>query len=547
MNQQEIDKTYLNKAQSRAYLINPWSYYGIMGRGTGKSVRILAMRSSRLCYEMKGASFAFYGDSYVNLMTNLIPNVTKGWNELGYYDGIHYVVDKAPPEHWDKPLMQRIYDYKHTISWCTGVRFYLISEDRPDSIRGMSVQHFFGDEVKIWNFKKLLAAFPAVRGELIHFQKVPQYRGFSFTTDMPDIDTGNWLLEKEGLMDCEQITLIGLTALEYDRLQLLLIKANTPWRKKIIELHLNILEKELNRIRKKSVFFDTASSLVNVDTLSIDKIDDMLIELGWDDFKKAVLNIKSDSIENMFYAGLQSKHYYPGKFNYDYYDGFGLKDKIERNSIGDMDCNADDKLLGGLDFGNMNSLTISQENGREYRVINFIYTLAPEILQDLAKKFANYYKHHKRKVLDLYYDRSGNNRRNERTTLAEQFKKELLDLKEGWTVNLMSRGWANVPHDQKYVLWMIILSEKDNRFPLFRLNEANCGPLKASMQMSPTKKSLTGGIEKDKKSEHNKNLNKLVFESTNPSDSIDYIVWGKYSHLLKYSNKYLSLKPSIKK
>jgi hypothetical protein len=152
------------------------------------------------------------------------------------------------------------------------------------------------------------------------------------------------------------------------------------------------------------------------------------------------------------------------------------------------------------------------------------------ILQDLARRFADYYRHHQKKTLRLYYDRSGNARRNEKTTLAEQFKQDLEGLGEGWRVDLMSLGQGNVPHEAKRLLWQIVLKEKDARFPYFRLNEANCRELKASMQLSPVVVSREG-IRKDKRS-GKRRLEDLPLQSTNASDAIGYILWGLYAHLL---------------
>lgn len=132
----------------------------------------------------------------------------------------------------------------------------------------------------------------------------------------------------------------------------------------------------------------------------------------------------------------------------------------------------------------MNSLSVAQTFGKEIRLLKFIYTLDPAILKDLAERFASYYFTHTNKVLKLYYDRSGNARRNEKSTLAEQFKLNLEGLHQGWRVELMSVGWGNVPHEAKRLLWQIILSEKDPQFPCFRLHEANARELKSSMQIA---------------------------------------------------------------
>ena len=173
----ETKALYLNVPQQRAHVVHPKDYIGIMGRATGKSRRILAMRSSRMCFEMPGAMFGLYAASYLNAMSNLIPNIIDGWNELGYHENIHYVVEKAPPSHFRK-LILNPREYKHTIIWHTGTIFIIISDDRPIGANGRSLQHLFGDEIRLVSYAKMKqSVFPAIRGERLRFGNVPQFQG----------------------------------------------------------------------------------------------------------------------------------------------------------------------------------------------------------------------------------------------------------------------------------------------------------------------------------------------------------------------------------
>ena len=526
-------KQYFNLAQQRALLVDPWSYYGILGRGAGKTVGILAPRSSMRAYDMPRASFGVVSDTYVNALTKIIPSLVRGWENLGYREGYHFVVDQKPPGFFCDPLF-RTYRYKHTIYWHTGAVFFIISQDRPGTANGLSLQHLFGDEVKFLDFDKLKTElFPTLRGERLHFGTSPHFQGITFTTDMPRLEDGDWLFSMEEQMDAAQIDLIIHAALRLEQLKLQQLRIPEAARGSRLYSTLNIWKQRVDKLRMRSVFFDTASSFVNVDVNGIEYMDNMLQSMGFKDFMMSALNIRPTSTDDMFYPNLAAKHFYTN-YDYNYYDGFSLKDRIVVDSRGDKDCDRNKPLTGGLDFGKMNSLSVAQTFGKEIRLLKFIYTLDPAILKDLAERFALYYSTHAHKVLKLYYDRSGNARRNEKSTLAEQFKLNLEGLHQGWRVELMSVGWGNVPHEARRLLWQIILAEKDPQFPYFRLNEANARELKSSMQLAPVIISREG-LKKDKKSEKKK-LEDLPMHSTNASDSADYIIWGLYAHLLPRSN-----------
>jgi hypothetical protein len=537
----ETQNLYLNSAQQRAHLIHPKNYIGLLGRAAGKSRRILAMRTSRLAYEMPGAMFGLYADSYINAASNLVPNIIDGWNELGYYENIHYVIDKAPPKHFS-PLILHPRDFKHTIIWHTGTVFIVISDDRPIGGNGRSLQHLFGDEIRLVSYEKMKqSVFPAIRGERIRFGKVPQFQGVTFTSDMPDYNNAEWILAREDEMDREKILRIMQISIQYDDIRLKYLNAKAKNQQRLVRsLHKEMImyEMALNVLRKDSTYFDIASTFVNVEALGIDAIRNMLASLDWEEFKRAILSIKPTAVDNMFYAGFGLRNIYTA-YNYDYYDSFSLKD-IKRCSMGDKYISHTLPLDAGMDFGNMDSLVIGQEIGnelyREFHALKFFYCLTPDTYKDVAKEFVEYYKFHKKKVLNYYYDRAANSNRNEREPLAQAFASEIRALDRDWTVNLKSVGWGNVPHDQKNMLWKMILSESDPKFPRFRINEGNCKELVLSMQMAPTKVE-EGKIKKDKRSEKKK-LADLPTKSTNPSDAIDYLIWGKYSHLLKNTIAY---------
>lgn len=533
----ESIQQYLNIAQQRALLIDPQIYIGVLARGAGKSFGILAPRASNILFGMPRGSFGLISDTYVNALTKIVPTLIQGWEHFKYFEGFHFVRDQKPPESFERPLF-RTNRYNHTITWRNGSVFYLISQDRPGTANGLSLQHLLGDEVKFLDFNKLRTElFPTLRGEREHFGRHHLYRGMTFTSDMPNIEDSEWLFQMEQKMDPEQIKLILAASLEHEKLKLRRLQATDKLTIARLDKKIEVWQRELSKLRQKSIFFDQASSFINIQVNGLDYLDDLQRSMDFREFMMSCLNIKPDSTEQMFYSGLAAKHFYTA-YDYDHYDGYSLLDQISIDSRGDKDCDPHKILLGGMDFGTMNSLTVAQEHGKEFRVLKFIYTLDPAIIKDLARKFADYYRTHdgNAKVLRLYYDRAGNARRNEKYTLAEQFKHDLESFGEGWRVDLMSIGQSNIAHASKRLLWQIILQEKDPRFPYFRMNEANCRELKSSMQLSPV---IIGkdGVKKDKRSERKKKLEDLPMYSTNASDSVDYLCWSLYHHLLPRSGQ----------
>lgn len=531
-----IKRIYLNKAQEKVALIKPWSYYGILARGTGKSTRILSIRSLDAVYTMPGSCLCFFGNSYLNLGTNLVPKIIQGWKELGYVEDWDFVVGKPPPPHF-KPLLSPSPDsWKHTVVFANGTIFWLGSGDRLQNILSHSFQHFIGDEARLIDFNKVAhQAFPAIRGERIKFGNSPLYSGFSFTSDMPDAEFGDWLLSKEDVMDVEQIEIILLLAIEESRQIARLIDHKFADKKSQIIKRLKIIQGQLNEMRHKSVFFDLASSLVNIDALGYDYIENMEDILTPGMFLQSILSILNTDVEKMFYFRLGNNNFIPGNFAYTKMDSNNIGDYTHTSEY-DINCDPDRALFAGMDFGNMNSLVLSQKFGLEFRTVKNMHVLQPEYLEHLAKQFTDYYKNHKNKTLTIDYDRAGNNRLpNSNKSAIQFFKAKILEYDRDWKVFLRSVNMGNVPHKDRRILVNNLLGGVIENSPRLTIDEVNCRELKSSLQLAKVKEGTDD--EKCKKNEKKRNLEFLPMYSTNYSDAYDYTVWGNFQHLVgKASN-----------
>ena len=121
---------YSNWISTLIDLMKPTNLYLYAGRGTAKSTEILAKRIVDIVYDMPGAPFAIVSDTYVNLLTNILPHVFIGLDRQKFLEHYHYVVGIRPPDHWDKPE-GHVYDYKHMMTTFNGCKFFLKSLDRP--------------------------------------------------------------------------------------------------------------------------------------------------------------------------------------------------------------------------------------------------------------------------------------------------------------------------------------------------------------------------------------------------------------------------------
>jgi hypothetical protein len=531
---EEADIRYSNWISTLIDLVKPANLYLIGGRGTAKSTDILAKRSIDVIYDMPRASFAFVSDTYVNLLTNIIPAVILGWeHRMKFLENYHFVVDQPPPDHWPKPLI-KTFTYRHTISTFNGCKFFCTSLDRPSSNAGISVVHHFGDEAKYLQWDKLSKLFPTLRGDYSLYGHSHYFMGQTFCSDMPDPTVGesDWMLRMEKNMDKEQITRILQTAIVVNEINLELYQAGKEGADPKKVENLKRLQarwnERLRKIRRDSTFYYIVSSFANADILSLKYFENLLASLTFEEFKSAVLSIKKSMEKGArFYGALADKHFYQDGYDYNYYDKFGIKDNISQSSLGLKYIQHDRILEGGFDAGNMMSLVIGQEQGNTYRVLKGMYTITPAWIRELADQFLTFFGPHKKKILQLYHDRSTNQYRKSGRDFATQLKHDIefdrQNNRTGWMVQLMSVGQGNITHADEFNLMNIMMGEKDKRLPKLLIDKFECKELKSQLEITPVTKDAKGEIKKVKKSDKLE-PSRLPMESTNFCDAFKYMM-----------------------
>ncbi len=553
LNDNRIDKRFATWIKMVIDLIAPKFLWLVAGRATSKTSDIIAERFIDICYDMPGAYFAFVSDTYVNALKNVVPALIEGLNRKGWIEGIHYVVDEPPPAHFAKPY-KAPQEYKHTISVFNGCFVNLVSMDQPSGAAGNSYQHLFGDETKYLDFNKIKKLTPALRGYK-KFAKSVYYRGSTFTTDMPNITDGefDWILDREKDMDQEQCQLALQSGLVLNEIKIELMNETKAFealyaekvsektsakvkpgdkskqaehRKKIVNLQKQMQrwEARWRKVRKNSSFFKIVSSYVNVDFLTQEYFEDSLVALGPEEFKTAIGSFPAKLKKGeRFYINFGPQHISHDMVNTDYYKKFGIGEDVQASSNALRYLVPTKPIDIGVDFGGTCWLISGQESGNMVNLFKNFWTLPPEHLKELAKQFAEYYKDHPCKVVNMWYDRSANQYKE----IKKDFASELIGYleAEGWSVISHNDGQGTIYQEEEFTLMKNIFAGDNPDLPQVRICAFGCREYISSLNISKTivKISKEGNktIHKDKTSEKMPRA-KLAMFSTNFSDA------GKY-------------------
>jgi hypothetical protein len=365
------------------------------------------------------------------------------------------------------------------------------------------------------------------------------YRGTTFTTDMPNVMDGDddWIMQDEKNMDLNQIKLALEVGLVLNEIKKEILSNKQVGNYDAIEkLQANLIRwtERWVRVRKNSMFFYVVSSLVNVDILTEGYFADSLKALGIEEFKSAILSLKINLKKGeKFYGDLGEHHFYDDGILGSYYDNFSLTDEIEETSLALRYLDKTKKLEAGMDFGDMCSMITGQERGEYLYILKEFHTLAPENEVQLGKKFCAFYKHHPVKVLDLYYDRSGNQNSKTKRDWANAIKQAIEynnGTRTGWVVNLMSLNQATILQEEEYNFAKALLGEIKKGLPKIKIDRFQCKHLKSSLELTKIKiKTDNKGsktIHKDKSTE-SLPIHLRPMYSTNYSDAFKYFVYRR--------------------
>ena len=534
---EDVKRRYINQYALVAALTMPQNFIGILGRASAKTTQFQAMRIQQAVTECPGAPFVWVCDTYSNLHKNVIPSVLEGLRFLGWEIDREFVIDRQPPIEWQRQMYNVIDKYKQVMTFWNGFTFTFVSLDRPSIGAGRSYVGLFGDEVKYWPEEKFTNIRKAVRGYRARYGDSPWYRSLSLTSDMPNPNhTGEytWVMKLVKLMDSKKVKLLLQTGQVLNETRRRYAEAMQTGDERAIELTRRNMERWQDRwteLRRGTTLFLVASTLINADVLGEEFFSEEL-EAGLEGIDTNLLSIPQKlTADQKFYVTLNAGHFYQ--------DGNRI-DILERHDYGwEQDCSVlkyldpNRPLDGGMDDGNMKSMTFGQQRGREYRVLKELFTLPPDNERQLADKFIAYFKPHKTKLLRLYYDRAMNNYKKIGTSAIQRIKQAIETnadgSRSGWRVQLMSLGQGTIYSNTEYQFFSALFAGNlKNRLFILLIDAQNCPNLKAEMENAPIKvveDKRTGrkDIRKEKKGERLP-AHRLPQESTNLTDALKYLI-----------------------
>jgi hypothetical protein len=474
------------KIQTRLKYLNPIAQIYLLakqttkvflgGRAAGKSYTNGLSSGQKIC-DMPRSRGILLSTTYTQILTNTLSPMKSAWHDaLDYREDIHYVVGRRPPDGFDLPF-QSPDNYQNVISFWNGVIIILGSMDRPQLLRGGNNDWCMTDEALLINkpmFDEVVLY--SIRGSHPSLKGKPGHLATEFTSSMPRGSVGKWLFEYE-------------------------LKAKQM---------------------PEHYFYIECSSYHNRKVIGEEVLAKWKREEGHTvSYQIEVLNKRIVRYGDTFYPSLAAKHWYTDSYNYNFIDhlGFEISTSV-KDSRWDKDCDPNLPLHLSHDWGAFNCITIDQEDKKqnEVRFLKVMWVKHPEILDDLANKFCEYYKHHKNKVVYQWGDKSGNAKvGNAKLTNFEQFAAILV--KKGWRVIRMKIG--DVEHLARHTFINKLHREEDPSLPKIRHNANNCKDLQIALECARMKED-----KKDKTDENKPNINQQ--HATHLTDAYDYRLFHGY-------------------
>jgi hypothetical protein len=492
------NKKYFNRAQRRAMAIAAKDETIVAPRGFGKSEGIDAPRLLRNVHAMPRSAGALLSPTYAKLLQNTLPAVFHALERLGYRRNIHFFYGRKPPKNsgFAKPYIEP-FSYDHVISWPNGSIQHLISFDRAMSTNSMSLDYVFGFEAKFLDYNKIMnEVFPANRGNRNYFGECPWHHGTLFTTDMPTLKSGMWVLEKEKEVDEEILAAIQITYNDYIKFKRIPeLKRNSYEERKLREL-----KKILNILRSKASFYYEPTIFDNIEILGEEFIFKMKRSLPPLIFQTAIMNKRLMKIENGFYPSLNEKiHCYTAEPPSHILDAYGYDiDKFKDSCINDGDIEPDVPLAIGLDYNSaISNIITGQGVGREARALKHHFVKNERKLGELIDDWCNYYSAHANRDVIYYYDHTATGTDASSDECFADIVIRKLKLK-GWNVEPVYIGQAR-RHNLKYNDFDLAM-KGDPEYLMPTFNKHNCEYLITAMNITGTKQGRNG-FEKDKSPE----------------------------------------------
>jgi hypothetical protein len=524
----------------RSARISAMQEWCVWGRGSAKTRGLIVNRMIQTVTLMPRSLNAFVVPSFNKLQQHIIAPVRSGLADMGYHEGIHYHIGKYGDEGKGFPLPYNAPEKANQlIHFIGGGAFQFFSLAVRGSMNGASVDSIIADEVKLFEQEQFESeCLPANRGNGNLFGDCHLHHGILACTDMPMKQNGNWILEKEKLMDVDQISLIEDIQFEIDVLRWKMFKGDYAPRTMIDkDEEIQRLEKDLFSLRRgfktadgdwapaPAIYFSTANALDNIDILGEDYLDLQMNTMTPIEFRASILNIRTEMAGQAFYPYfIANECGYNGMYDQSAQMQVSLFDEdTPALSKYDLDVQHRQPLDISFDYGaSILPCVIGQEFSDKYRLLKAMHVLHPGKLEDLVNMVCDYYEHHMNKTVNYWFDhtavgKGGINDHDYSKEVVRCFKAR------GWKVNEIYCGQAP-GHEEKYLYFQEYF-RGDTDAPPFEYNMHHCEDWETSMTLAGVR-STAKGFEKDKRNERNAKFPQQ--KATHYTDAFDTLIWFKY-------------------
>lgn len=469
---------YWNPKQKEFLKANQqWKVF-LAGRSGGKTT-VDKGENQKRAYHMPRSKSFLISSTYNQLLTKSIPTIEAKMKLGGWIEGVHYVIGKRPPKHFDKPLSEPR-RYENTMIYFNGYCVEFISMDNAQTNRGGSYQSGSADEVlnlKEEDFTQVIV--PSIRPSAgdFRFKHAPCYLQVCFYTSMPRKISAEWLFKYEEWAKVDPENFFWLEATSWDNVHV-------------------IGEKQLKMWEKVMPYIE---------------------------YQIEVMNRRLKVVDSAYYHKFKREvHTYNVKYLYDIGErGWETKYVIDPYY-------KDDELLEWtLDFGGwINVGLVAQERNRCEYIQDYLWVKDDEgKVDELVDKFCERYKKHKHKVVRLWGERMGIAKNALIQGNIYEYIASKLRLR-GWEVIVKAKIDNTKDQKTRYSLINDFFNEREGRnagLPRVRINEEACKDFIVAIETTNTRNTN----EKDKSKETDRAFAQQF--ATHAPDAMDYYFIQKYS------------------
>lgn len=394
------NKVHRNLPQLRAFLVSAQITVILFARATGKTFGVTAPWIYLRAKVLVQSTGFVCSPTYTHLKDTVIPELQKGWKNLGLVKGKHYWLYELPPPELGIPEQHTPIDKpKYFIFWLNGSVTKLVSLDHGALVNSKSFDYGAVVEARKCNKERVYDdLIPTVRGDrdriinhydktgkITHttkFQDYPEHHSWLFESDLPKIKSERWILDFKKEQDPQTVKEI---------LQLMRIKQKL---RKGAKKALKQINEALNQMRRGLTYVAKASTLDNIHVLGVSTIKNFRKNLTPRDYDISILGIEQEEVEGNFYSALaRDKHGYSG-INFNKVDK--LDWSVKRNWKWHSDLKGSELYISFDCNAIHNCIAVFQKNGRRIKLVSYHWLESepgnPKTHKDVTKEFCEYYK-----------------------------------------------------------------------------------------------------------------------------------------------------------